>query len=303
MRARRAVWWLAGIAAGLLITALSGFLAHWSADWWPSTLSNAGITVLLAAPIAVYLARISSGVQQVSHDVENFQNKLDETQEVVRNLQDEARHAASKERERLTSLYEGLNTERPLTSRELYDVLEDAAEKSIISTYGLRVRIPETNLHVTFSTEDEDIIAISVETEDFDLLHFACIEPKEDGTYDSLAAALGVIQTTVQQKSGSAYDPSLPIDLLGKDLRKLLELRRKVEVGAIDEAIQILPDDWILTGRRLFHVKPPYSISLTRMNENWERHMNGKTWVNNDKFEEALHVARRLTERKGSHIV
>src|SRR4051812_47568700 len=90
-------WWIGGVGAGLLVTGLSGLLSDWTQAWFSSALTNAGTTILLAAPVAAYLQGLSSSLTRVADRITDVEADLKEARDEIRSLRDTARDSANSE--------------------------------------------------------------------------------------------------------------------------------------------------------------------------------------------------------------
>ncbi|WP_148309390.1 hypothetical protein [Kutzneria albida] len=288
---RRFALFLAGLVVGALVIGLSGVLGSFDSGWWSSTLGNAGVTILLAVPVAIFLQRFSREIGETNAKVVELANSVDQTERRMRDIQEEVKAATFQEQERVGNLYSRPGRALDYTATDLVDLLREATESGLVSKRGIRVNFNDGPYVLVFQFDSEQVIISVAEAFGSAIFRHRCAKGA------NLVEILAKISTEISGRGGGRYDPLLPLEVLGSNLRILRLMRERSYPGEVDSVIQLLPDGWYVTDSALAHSDPVYSIgkeALLNEAENWERHLSKKAWINMKPMENALLNARFL---------
>jgi hypothetical protein len=274
------------VALGCLIIGLSGGLANADRNWWSSTLGNAGVTVLLALPIAFYLERFGRKLNDAADRIEVVAESVSEAN---RSIRDEVQAALAAERQRVDDLFNTPGASDNYGGQDLVDLMSEAVSSGLVSRSGLRVDINRSPYLIRFVYQSNSVHIYTEELYGRIVFRHIC------NRGDDISRILARMHTEIEGRGGGAYDPLLPIEKLGRDLRELRRMSSYASPGDVEDVRMLLKDGWYIIDGALMHFDPPYSITDTQLEnrrENWERHISEKTWVNIESAERALTIAR-----------
>lgn len=319
---RAVVWW----TAGSLVAALGLLFGSWAmrsvGPWWSGVLANIGAPVLLVVPGALLAQRVVSGIRGV-------EKRADQAEGAARNAQSAAEAAAADvevlseaverisgaaalesrirgfqedEHQEKLALYEAWaeNADRP----SVVQALRHAVESGLISTWGFRVGLFETRLHLRFRyLPADDALTLSVERANGAVV--GAVEwPAHDLDGDSVVQVERVILNSGDHPSVGWSLSSVAMRTASNILR-YAETKRAVRVIHGDHYNLLVqytgsePDDedaWFITETRMFsRVRPSYTIELSRLGDlDWESHLHGRPLGDSAG---ALKVARALRDK------
>ena len=317
----RRPWWQrpwVRVAATLVPAAAVLWLSHEASGWLSGVLANAGVTVLLFVPAALYadwhkraLRDVTARSDEAVRTSRQAEAIAEETRVDVGVLSDAVERMtgadaieAELNREQLAELARdsaifdrwGVDADRESTVA----ALSYGLQVGLISAVGYRAPIFETNLHLRFTYDStNDDLTLVVERDD--------ATPVGSVEWSSDRAAIDVYRTIekIVTESGQRPAPwalsthavkqaadalSFAVQERSMPIMHGNNFRRVVEFTGTEGDEQ---DGWYITERGLFpRENLGYVVAIGRLNETlWENHLTDKGWYGAPR---ALAIARAL---------
>lgn len=317
--------WLAAnasVVAGVIALVLSSAVG--AESWWSGVLVNAGTALVLFAPLLLFGRHIEQRFDEVRASQAQIEQRQDATSASIATLAEEVSSTQAelrRTREELNTAVAGRLTARRERDRTafadveaapshdvLFTALVRAAELHLTTTTGCRVPIENTSLFLWFETPmaydrfqdgpdpDEDLYLRLEQIGGGEVGRLSW--PKRQRAEDFLVD----LSEAVVKAGHYPGDKLFNSGRIFGDLRELLELAYESATGGSVEplsgVVQFCPPQWVITERALVSTGKPsgYSIPLSRIREDWSRHMSEKAWLDRDSFYAALEAGSALYE-------
>jgi hypothetical protein len=320
--------------AGVAVLAVSWGLR--SKPWWPSALTEAGVAVLLFAPLLLIGRGIEGtldAVRAAQRHTEQQQEELAEhqrqTETEVANLAQEVADARAEIRLTGEQLSQAV-LDRIVETRDKYAALFASVAESpswedvlgslmrartldMIPTSGCRVSLFGADCYLRFqpawkydhrlSPDDEpDAIELTLE--------FTDGSPRKTILWEQTQTPAEIVmQVAEAMQSLGCYpgDKEFKAGRIFGELGDLLQLAHRFAtskggtVNPVRHIIQLCPPQWAITEEGIYSALsgPLYHIAARRFDEqHWQSHMLEKPWLDRDSFEDAFSIAE-LLQRNG----
>lgn len=293
--------------------------------WWSGVLVNAGTSLVLFAPLLLIGRGIERRLDEVQETQRNISERQDEAESRIDSLAEEVQQAQSAfhlAREELSKLVAARLAEIRAADSKVFARVGDvpsheatfaallrAAELGLISQGGCRVRIQNSDAYLWFSTPigNESFHELPDSPGDLHLrIERISGHNLANLTWPNYLSAADFLVELGQTLQKTGYYPGDNLFLGGEvftDLAETLLLAHKYattsDMVPIRQVIQFCPPQWVLTESRLVSVgerRAGYSILMSRLHEDWPRHMSEKPWLDRDSFDEAYETAVALYE-------
>jgi hypothetical protein len=321
----------------LCLAGLGILAASWNVrdqSWWSGALTEAGVAVLLFAPLLLVgrgIEGMLDALRVAQRHTEQQQEELAEHQrhtesEVVQLAQEvaEARAEIRLTGEQLTETVLGRIAEARDKDAALFasvgagpdwdavlPSLMRARELDMIAAAGCRVSLFGADCYLRFQpgwtdgpfSPDQEPDAIRLTLEFTDGTERKTIMW---GKPESPAEIVMRVAETMQSLGCYPGDNEFKAGSIFGALSDLLQLAHKHATNKggtaypVRQVIQYCPPQWVITDDGLSSVKPNgYQITASRLGEgHWKSHMHEKPWLDEDSFEEAFEAAQ-LMRRNG----
>ncbi|GLK10435.1 hypothetical protein GCM10017600_38410 [Streptosporangium carneum] len=247
-------------------------------------------------------AQIEERQAEVTSDVARLEGEITKTQDDLRLTREElsdavvARLAAKRSEDSKIFSAVGVDPKQ----EEMFAAINRASKLGIVAPVGPRVYVPGGDVYVRFATDQEEygagVIVLFVETPSGESKEELGWYPGESAT--DLLVSLGELLQSIGRYPGDKSFGSLR---LFSDLHDLLDIGHqwsingKVALHELAPLVQFCPPQWVVTMSGITSLDPAgYTIPVSRFDEDWESHMGGKPWVDQDSLQEALAAGRAL---------
>lgn len=290
------IFLVVGLLAGGAVTAVSGYLGDWDSDWLESVFANGGVTLFLAVPVAIFLARLSGSIDSVGKRVTSIQTDVDKAKSDIQDLREESSRAAATIASRNERIFSAGSSD--ISPQRVKELVEAATEQELISESGYRVAVDQSERRFVRFSHTLGFKILSIQVED----HGGSAELVRStyGTSD-IGAILGEIHIYLADNGHRQTEPFGPVQSLISEVDNIRTLRAYDSdlVGHVQES---MPGNWYISDSGTFHVRPTYQISMTQLRDEgmgkWISHMREKGWVDYDETLYAIRTAYALLVEK-----
>lgn len=314
---------------GVPILGLAWAIDTWQQPWWSNTLTNVGVTSLFIIPAAFIGHSFSKWKENVDERTAAAESKAvtatadaDAAKKESRGARTDVRiltDAISASESNLNTLREQLIADQVAESEaehsiyaalgqrgdraSIIEVLNVGRESGLLSRTGVRAPVWETNLHLrfVFSDEDGEELSVNFEHEDGTVEASHVWAPEVDPLtfYKELWRS---VQKLGEYLGAGHFDPTESLERLSEALEYASRYRaHKLRMGSqnVRDIIEFV-DGWYITDHGMFAKNHEYyQIAASRLWEmDWESHISGKSWGDDDNIVIAISVARAIHAAK-----
>jgi hypothetical protein len=271
-------------------------------EYWSGLLLNLGVALLLVIPLL--------GLERL------FEQKVEAAEErtkgAVGEVRDEVRAVSGQieaDRLRLDQIQQQLNerlaaaqdADRALAeeAREipsfdaLWALLRRALELNVISTDGVRVRVPYLWERMRFAILDANAegdtreLRVTVETAGGEALPISTLWRPTNTLADVLIAIADQWKVEGRYPGDEVFDASFLVTRLVATVELAIEARSRRGDTQLDRVVELLSPNWVLTEGYLEHYPDYYSIGGNELATQagvgqWRSHMREKPWVEDE---------------------
>ncbi|MEV5967179.1 hypothetical protein AB0L70_35745 [Kribbella sp. NPDC051952] len=257
---------------------VASFATQEVSQWLSDMLLNAGVAVMLLAPIIYLTRRIERSVNRQIKDVEA---EIDASQQRLKKTLDEidagVQTRLSDDADRATELFEALRSAP--SQEDVKAAVAFAQDWLIASSYGARVGVAGGELYVRYLVRD-GVLRLAIDdgfTANIMVYEWSPgVAPSDAFTEIARRLRLTASWPTVGEFHGATTLAGLAdIYAFGLNARKRGEYSMR-------KLIQLVGAEWALTETALVsRAHPHYTVALQRLPKemNWYEHLGDKLWV------------------------
>ncbi|MEV6825158.1 hypothetical protein [Amycolatopsis sp. NPDC051102] len=247
-------------------------------------LLQVGTTLGLAAPLIVLTRMIEERVRRTEKRVADVSAQVRETQDRLDNIGEVTREGLlNRQHRRLALLREASRTP---TAERLEVLLRELTAINSIDAGGVRVRLPGTTRWLRFTTTGSDG-GVRVVREQRDGKPVVTVDWPDGG-------AIGVVARGLEC-------PDAQFEAACRVLVDTLAAALSAEVGETElklgRVIEVPNEQWVISSDGLRCTQRYVHISVDQLldsHQDWRSHMLTKPWVNHEMFKDAYRTASEL---------
>jgi hypothetical protein len=287
---------LVGVLTVVGLAGVTGSYVMKDLGWISGFLLEAGVSVLLLAPLLWVTRRLQGSVATTRRDVDALSERVEETRaEFARTSEELSQKVAARfaaERRRDEDVFEVL---RGAPSREdMVVALHLALDRQWITYRGIRASLFDTYFHLRYVLVNNRDLMLRVEWIDGQLLFEQ--EWLPDQSIIDVFELVGKQLRELGHFPGEvAYQPGSTLEEVADTL--VFASQSRLLGDEVRRLFQGIERDWYVTDFDVFHRRPNYQITLQRLDESdWDDHMRGKDWVDITNWRMAMDIGRAMRD-------